>query len=96
MTIPIHLSDQQMDAVLAASHPLPPDRRSAFLEDVANEISRHPILGDGLLHRLIMQIQKKHFDPPDFGVDNGASRSRRGRPRLDDDDDDERPRRRRA
>ena len=61
---PIRLSDQQLNAILAAATPLDPRARSAFLADVAQEISRHPILGDGLLHRVIMQVQKKHFSPP--------------------------------
>ena len=63
-TTPIALSDAQMDAILAASHSLPPDRRSGFLQDVAREISRHPILGDGLLHRVIMEVQRRHLDAP--------------------------------
>jgi hypothetical protein len=68
----VALTEQQMTAIWAAARPLPPHARGAFLEDVANEISRHPTLGDGSLHRLIMQIQKKHFDPPDFATDNGG------------------------
>jgi hypothetical protein len=44
--------------------PLPRDARGPFLADVAREISRRPILGDGLLHRVIMQVQKKYFHPP--------------------------------
>lgn len=94
---PIALSDEQMSAIWAAAMPLDVKVRGAFLEDVAKEISRHPILGDGLLHRLIMVIQRKHFDPPDFAVDNGAGKRsgravRRGRPRRDDDGEDDRPR----
>jgi hypothetical protein len=99
MTTPelFHLTDEQANAVFAAAHPLQPNRRSAFLEEVAREISRHPILGNGLLHRLIVQIQKKHFDPPQFSSDTRGSKyvQRRARPRIDDDDEDDRPRRRR-
>jgi hypothetical protein len=84
---PVRLSDDQLNAVLAAATPLQPHRRSAFLEEVAREISRHPILGDGLLHRLIVTIQRRHFDPPEFGSDAGASRSRR-RIIINDDEDD--------
>jgi hypothetical protein len=70
----IHLSDEQMTAIWAAARPLPPDARGAFLEDVAREISRHHILGNGLLHRVIMVVQRRHFDPPDFAVDNGSGK----------------------
>jgi hypothetical protein len=37
--------------VLAASHPLPPTARSAFLEACAKEIANLPELGDGTLLR---------------------------------------------
>ena len=76
MPQPIALSDAQMSAVFAASHPLPPDRRSAFLEDVALEISKLPMVGDGVLHRVIMDCQRRHFDPPDFGRNGGAGKYR--------------------
>ena len=71
-TLPLHLTDEQMNAVLAAAHPLPPAARGPFLEDVARELSRHPTLGDGLLHRTIMVVQRRHFDPPEFATDNGG------------------------
>ena len=63
---PVALSDQQMDAVFAAAHPLPADRRSDFLADVVRELARLPMLGDGSLHRVVMTVQRRHFDPPDF------------------------------
>jgi len=65
---PICLSDEQMSALLAASHPLPPDSRSAFLEHCARELARLPIVGDGALHRVVMQVQRQYFDPPDLGA----------------------------
>jgi hypothetical protein len=68
---PIRLSDEQMSALLAASHPLPPDSRSAFLEHCARELARLPIFGDGVLHRVIMQVQREYFEPPDLAA--GAS-----------------------
>jgi hypothetical protein len=61
---PIALTDAQISAVFAAAHPLPADRRSAFLEDVAGKLAHLPEVGDGVLHRIIMEIQRKHFDPP--------------------------------
>ena len=64
MQQPIRLSDDQMPAVLAASTPLPPDLRSAFLETCAREISALPMIGDGSLHRLVMVVQRRYFRPP--------------------------------
>jgi len=65
---PICLSDEQMSALLAASHPLPPNSRSAFLEHCARELARLPIVGDGVLHRIVMQVQREYFDPPDLST----------------------------
>jgi hypothetical protein len=61
---PIALSEAQMLALLAASYPLPPDARPAFLEACAKEIAAMPELGDGVLHRTIVRVQKMFFDPP--------------------------------
>jgi hypothetical protein len=63
---PIALSEAQMCALLAASYPLPPTARAAFLEACAKEIAAMPELGDGILHRMIMRVQKLYFDPPDL------------------------------
>ena len=62
---PIALSEPQMCALLAASQPLPPALRSAFLEACAKEIAATPELSDGALHRTIVRVQKMYFDPPD-------------------------------
>ena len=32
----------------------------------AREIVALPMIGDGALHRVIMQVQRQHFDPPDL------------------------------
>jgi hypothetical protein len=61
---PISLSDQQLDAVLRAAEPLQPRDRGLFLEEVARELATLPDIGDGALHRIIMTVQHKHFDPP--------------------------------
>ena len=73
---PVSLTDMQLDAVLAAAHPLPPDRRSAFLAEVARTLASERVIGDGLLHRVIMHVQRQCFDPPDLGRANGSSKYR--------------------
>jgi hypothetical protein len=47
-------------------YPLPASARPAFLEACAKELAALPELGDGILHRMIMRVQKLYFDPPDL------------------------------
>jgi hypothetical protein len=72
MSPPICLTDAQMSAVFAASHPLPPNRRGPFLEACAHALARLPMIGDGDVHRVVMAVQRKYFDPPAFGSDSGG------------------------
>jgi hypothetical protein len=75
ITSPIHLTDAQMSAVLAASVPLAPDRRSAFLEACARELARLPEgVGDGSVFRLVSELQKRYFEPPLFQTGDGKSK----------------------
>jgi hypothetical protein len=79
---PLALSENQMSAILAASYPLPADRRSEFLVDIARELAALSMLGDGVLHRTIMTTQKKYFAPPILDGDHtrGHHKSSGGRP----------------
>jgi hypothetical protein len=65
---PIALSEDQMLAVLAASHPVAPHLRSAFLEHCARELANLPAIGDGVVHRTIVAVQRQYFDPPHLGT----------------------------
>jgi hypothetical protein len=67
-TTPICLTDDQISALFAAAHPLPPASRSAFLEHCARELAQLPELGDGAVHRVVMSVQKLYFDPPDLST----------------------------
>jgi hypothetical protein len=78
---PIALSDEQVTAIFAAAHPLAPDRRSDFLADVARELSQLPMVGDGTVHRVVMVVQRRYFDPPDLAHEHAprwSSRRRNG------------------
>ena len=75
-TLPLALSDAQMSALLAASHPLPPESRSAFLEHCARELAALPVLGDGAVHRVVAEVQRIYFDAPDLGRGNDYSKYR--------------------
>jgi hypothetical protein len=70
---PLALTDAQMDALLAASHPLPCHARAAFLEHCARELAALPELGDGVLHRVVTQVQRIYFDPP-LSTESGRRR----------------------
>jgi hypothetical protein len=61
---PIALTDSQMMAILAAAAPLAAHDRNPFLMEVAQLLQALPEVGDGALHRVIMQVQRRHFDPP--------------------------------
>ena len=75
ITSPIHLTDDQLNAVLAASFPLLPDRRSAFLAACARELANLPEIGDGAVHRVVSAVQRQFFDPPTFvSGDSGVSK----------------------
>jgi hypothetical protein len=66
MPTPVALSDQQMMAILAAAAPLAARDRNPFLLEVAQLLQALPEVGDGALHRIIMQVQRRHFDPPEL------------------------------
>jgi hypothetical protein len=65
MSTPIHLTDEQLDSVMNAARPLEVNRRDAFLHDVAEELARLPIIGNGELRRILTQVQRRHFDAPE-------------------------------
>ena len=60
---PLALSDEQIDALVRAAAPLPPRLRKPFLEDVARALQGRE-LGDGVIHRVVVEIQRRYWDPP--------------------------------
>jgi hypothetical protein len=77
MSTPVALSEEQMLTVLAAAYPLSPDRRNAFLEDVARELAALPDIGDGALYRIVMAAQQRHYVPPERVGVGGVSKYNR-------------------
>jgi hypothetical protein len=63
---PVKLTDAELDAVMAAARPLESHQRDGFLHDLATELSKLPAIGPGALHRVIVEVQRRHFDAPDF------------------------------
>ena len=70
MLRPIALTDEQLSAVMAAAQPLALADRSAFLEDVAAALAALPTIGDGVVGRVVREVQSKYFhpelDPPTY------------------------------
>jgi hypothetical protein len=60
----LRLTDSEMDIVLAAARPLAVEDRDPFLQEVAERLSSLPHLGDGAVHRVCAEIQRRHWDPP--------------------------------
>jgi hypothetical protein len=65
MDKPIHLSDSQLEQILRAAAPLAPNDRSLFLADVAAAL-RKQALGDGVVFRVIREVQERYFRPPEL------------------------------
>ena len=73
---PIRLTDDELDAVLAAARPLPVDRRDAFLQQVASSLQRCGPIGPGVVHRICAAAQREFFDAPDLSRAAGTSKWR--------------------
>ena len=53
-----------MTAIMCAAQPLAPNVRGSFLEAIAQALRAQPMLGDGVVHRVIAATQREFFDPP--------------------------------
>jgi hypothetical protein len=58
---PLALTDEQLNAVMAAAAVIDPRRRGAFLEALAEQLRGQPV-GDGSLHRAIALLQPRFHD----------------------------------
>jgi hypothetical protein len=63
---PIAVSDQQLSAIMNACEPLQPMERSAFLAALAHQLSGYSDVGDGELHRLIRELLRQTWRPPEI------------------------------
>jgi|GraSoiStandDraft_14_1057315.scaffolds.fasta_scaffold567745_1 hypothetical protein len=66
MPPPIALTDAQTMAILAGAAPLAAQDRNPFLLEVVQALQALPKVGDGALHRVIMAVQRKFWDPPEL------------------------------
>jgi hypothetical protein len=75
MPAPLRLSDNQLDAIMAAAEPLAPADRSPFLREVAALLESQTI-GDGSVHRACADAWAKFWDPPQLDRAKGTSKWR--------------------
>jgi hypothetical protein len=75
MSKPLALSDSELAAIYRAAGPIAPDVRSAFLEEVAQRLAGRE-LGDGLVYRVVMEVQRKFWSAPDLSRGKDFSRWR--------------------
>jgi hypothetical protein len=73
--MPLSLSDAEFAAVQTAAAPVHPLQRGTFLEALAKELERHPVIGPGLVHRCAADLQKT------FGVTAHRETSHSAEPR---------------
>jgi hypothetical protein len=62
MPAPLAFSDEQIDA-----GPLAPGDRTGFLEEIAAKLDGQP-LGDGIVFRVVREVQGRYLDPPQRGA----------------------------
>ena len=56
--MPLSLSDDEYNAVMQADAPIHPRQRDAFLKALAVEVEQHAVIGPGVVHRCVAQLQK--------------------------------------
>ena len=67
MPTPLHLSDEEMDLLLALAAPIDHRQRTEFLAAVAAELEANGqagAVGIGSVHRVARTVQRPFFDPP--------------------------------
>jgi hypothetical protein len=56
---PLSLSDEEYTTVMRAAEPIHPAERGLFLLALAEGLARHPVIGEGLVHRLAAELQRR-------------------------------------
>jgi hypothetical protein len=52
--------DHDFDRLMQAAKPIAPPERDAFLKDIGAELGRYEVVGPGLLHRIISEVQRRY------------------------------------
>ena len=64
----LRLTDHDFDRLMQAAKPVPAPDRDAFLKDVAAELGQHEVVGPGLLHRVISEVQLRYIATARYGL----------------------------
>jgi hypothetical protein len=64
---PLQLNDEEMNVLLTLAGAIDQQLRPQFLQEVAQELEAKRQIGEGSVHRLARQIQRRFFDPPQLG-----------------------------
>ena len=83
MPKPIRLTDDEMSHVFDAARPIAVNRRDDFLQAVAASLRRCEVIGPGVVHRICVEVQREHFDPPALEETKTSSRWDRSEPRFE-------------
>ena len=59
----LRLTEHDFERLTQAAKPLLGFDRDAFLRDVAAELGQHEVVGPGLLHRVISEVQRRYIAP---------------------------------
>jgi len=68
--MPLSLSNEEKDLLLALAAPIDQARRDRFLREVAQELEASTAqagIGPGALHRAARTVQRRFFDAPQLG-----------------------------
>jgi len=56
----LRLPDPELDRLMQAAKPVAEPDRDALLKDIAAELGQHEVVGPGLLHRIISEVQRRY------------------------------------
>ena len=56
----LRLPAHEFDRLMQAAKPVAEPARDAMLKDIAAELGQHEVVGPGLLHRIISEVQRRY------------------------------------
>lgn len=56
----LRLPAHDFDRLMQAAKPVAESARDAMLKDIAAELGQHEVVGPGLLHRIISEVQRRY------------------------------------
>ena len=56
----LRLPAHDFDQLMQAAKPVAESARDAMLKDIAAELGHHEVVGPGLLHRIISEVQRRY------------------------------------